>query len=81
MVYGRTGYAREGNSTAQSLEHGAIPLVRAIFVGLALIGLYLTYTLLSNSLAQRARIVEKLDFSRGRVTASRALPPAYTGCV
>jgi hypothetical protein len=34
----RNGYA------PRSLEHSAIPLVRAIFVGLALIGLYLTYS-------------------------------------
>lgn len=31
------------NSVGDTLEHSAIPLVRAIFIGLALVGLYLTY--------------------------------------
>jgi hypothetical protein len=31
------------NSAGNTLEHSAIPLVRAIFIGLAMVGLYLTY--------------------------------------
>ena len=30
-------------SAGNAMEHGAVPLVRAIFIGLALVGLYLTY--------------------------------------
>ncbi len=32
------------DSAGATLEHSAIPLVRAIFIGLALVGLYLTYS-------------------------------------